>query len=123
MPRRNLEAIRDLLLKAEAAPINENDDFNTGIVDLMDQISAEEGYHLKLMLDAGLIDGRDVSIGLFRLTSSGHDYLYAVRDSGIWSKTKQAVAETGGSATLDIIKSLGIEFLKTKIEKHTGIAL
>ena len=123
MPRRNLETIRDLLLKAEAAPIDENDDFNTGIVDLMDQISAEEGYHLKLMLDAGLIDGRDVSIGLFRLTSSGHDYLDAVRDIGIWSKTKQAVAETGGSATLDIIKSLGIGFLKTKIEKHTGIAL
>lgn len=56
-------------------------------------------------------------------TNSGHDYLDAIRDNDIWSKTKQAVVETGGSATLDMIKSLGIGFLKTKIEKHTGIAL
>ena len=110
MPKRNLETIRELLLKAEAMPIDPSDEFSTGIVDLMDQISGDEGYHLTLMRDAGLIEGREVSIGLFRLTSSGHDYLDAIRDNGIWSKTKQAVADTGGSATLDIIKSLASDF-------------
>ena len=123
MPKRNLEIIRELLLKAEAMPIDANDEFNTGIVDLIDQVTADEGYHLILMQDAGLIEGREVNIGLFRITNSGHDYLDAIRDSGIWSKTKQVVAETGGSASLDIVKSLAIGFLKTKIEKHTGIAL
>ena len=123
MPKRNLETIRNLLLMAEATPIDDSDGFNTGIVDLMDQIDSDKGYQLGLMKDAGWIEGKEVSIGLFRLTSSGHDYLDAIRDDNIWNNTKKVVAETGGSATLDIIKSLAIGLLKTKIEKHTGITL
>ena len=56
-------------------------------------------------------------------TNSGHDFLEAIRDNTIWNSTKTAVAEIGGGATLDIIKRLAIGLLKTKIEKHTGIAL
>lgn len=77
--------------------------------------------HVLLLVDAGLVAEIDEST--FRLTAQGHGYLDAIRDEGIWNKTKQAVAETGGSATLDIIKSLAVGFLKTKIEKHTGITL
>ena len=96
-------------------------------------------YHIELLADAGFVlksgeridppgrggttlQGRRIikSFAL-RVTNSGHDYLNAIRDEGIWNKTKQAVAETGGSATLEIIKSLATCFLKKKIEQHTGI--
>ena len=60
---------------------------------------------------------------VFRMTNQGHDYLDAIRDNGIWTKTKAAVAETGGSATLEIVKALALGFLKKKIETHTGIQL
>ena len=98
-------------------------------------------YHIELLADAGFVvkssehidpPGRGGSIRhgrrivrsfALRVTNSGHDFLDAIRDDGIWNKTKQAVAETGGSATLEIIKSLATGFLKKKIEQHTDIAL
>lgn len=59
----------------------------------------------------------------FTVTWQGHDYLDAIRDDSIWKKTKKAVIETGGNATLEITKALALGFLKQKIEKHTGITL
>lgn len=59
----------------------------------------------------------------FRLTSQGHDYLDAIRDQGIWAKTKDVVAKTGGSATLEIVKALATGLLKKQISERTGIDL
>ena len=73
------------------------------------------------MSDEGLV--AEVSDGTFRLTSAGHDYLGAIRSEGIWQETKSVVAETGGSATLEIMKQLAIGFLKKKLEEHTDIKL
>ena len=80
-----------------------------------------EQYHILLMIDAGL--AIEVGRSTFRVTNKGHDFLEAIRDEGIWNKTKAAVAETGGSATLEIFTALAKGFLKKKIEDHTGIAL
>jgi len=57
------------------------------------------------------------------MTSQGHDYLDAIRNDGIWQRTKEAVAETGGSAALEIIKAVALGLVKQKLEKHTGIEL
>ncbi|NVK45096.1 MAG: DUF2513 domain-containing protein [Rhodobacteraceae bacterium] len=124
MPKRDLNRIRELLLKAEARPLEPDDDFNDGYLCFDEtEISPEDGYQLLLMKDAGLIEGRDASTGLFRITNVGHDYLDAIRNEGIWSDTKNAVAETGGSVTLEVVKSLATGFLKKKISQHTGIEL
>lgn len=80
-----------------------------------------ERYHVHLMMDDGLLAG--VGRGTMRITAAGHDFLDAIRDEGVWTKTKQAVAETGGSATFEIVRALAVGYLKTKIEKHTGISL
>ncbi len=77
--------------------------------------------HLNLLCDAGM--AIPVGAGTFRLTNAGHDYLEAVRDKGVWEKTKNAVAETGGSATLEIFKQLATGFVKKKLSEHTGIDL
>jgi hypothetical protein len=124
MPQRNLERIRELLFLAESVEQSpEADEHEKVYVDIRDDMIAGDSYQLTLMKDAGWIDGRHVSAGVFRLTNSGHDYLDAVRDQGVWEKTKAAVIETGGSATLEIVKNLAIGFLKSKIEKHTGLSL
>ena len=78
-------------------------------------------YHLQLLCDAGLM--AQVGQAGFRMTNQGHDYLDAIRDDGIWRKTKNIVAETGGNATLEIVKSLAVGFLKKKIEQHTDIKI
>ena len=77
--------------------------------------------HVRLLCDAGFV--AQVGNGTYRLTNSGHDYLDAIRDDGIWEKTKAAVAETGGSAGLDLVKKVATAFVKKKIEDHTGLEL
>lgn len=124
MPKRNLERIREILFLAEGTGFPDGHDDNDSIfVDMQEDMILGDAYQLLLMQDAGWISGRGVNHGVFRITNSGHDYLDAIRDDGIWTKTKQAVADTGGSATLEIVKSLAIGYLKKKIENHTGIAL
>ena len=105
-----------MLLKFE-----QSDDYDFlvgGAAGLSDEETKME-YHLKLACDAGLM--LQQGIGMYRLTSLGHDYLDAVRDEGIWQSTKAAVAETGGNATLEIIKTVAVGFLKKKISDHTGL--
>lgn len=77
--------------------------------------------HVMLAVDAGLVApvGKDT----YRLTAQGHDYLDALRDEGIWSRTKQTVAETGGNATLSILQQIGLALLRKKISDHTGLDL
>ena len=78
-------------------------------------------YHLDLLNDAGYLKKTDSTT--FRMTNSGHDFLEAIRDEGIWRQTKSAISETGGSVTLEIFRALATGFLKKKIERHTGIEL
>ena len=78
-------------------------------------------YHARLFVDAGFLANERSH--QFRLTNAGHDYLNAIRDEGIWSRTKAAVAETGGSATLELIKNIATGFVKKKLSQHTGLDL
>ncbi len=76
-------------------------------------------YHVELLCDAGLMC--PVGRGTYRLTHQGHDFLDAMRDEGIWSRTKDAVAQSGGNATLEIVKTIATGFLKKQIRDRTGI--
>ena len=58
-----------------------------------------------------------------RFSFTGHDDLDAIRDEGIWNKTLNAVAETGGSATLEMVKALATGFLKKTLELHIGVSM
>ena len=83
-------------------------------------------YHIQLLCDEGYLvsfTGGIAEAGVFRMTAQGHDFLDAVRDEGIWSKTRDAVRDTGGNATVEIVKALAMGFLKKKISQHTGIEL
>ena len=122
MPKRDLEIIRALLLRAEEAPLDEGE-FVYGMVDFMDAVTEAEAYHLILMRDAGLVEGRDANLGLFRITNSGHDYLDTIRNEGVWVKTKQIVAAEGGSMALELVKSLALGFARKQVEDRTGMKL
>lgn len=80
---------------------------------------AKHWYHVRQLIDYGYATqvGRDS----VRLTAQGHDYLNAIRDEGIWQRTKATVAETGGNATLDIMKQIAVAYLKKKIADQTGL--
>ncbi|MFZ5752088.1 MAG: DUF2513 domain-containing protein [Pseudomonadota bacterium] len=113
--KRDPELLRDILIKCEQShdwffyPETKTNDDNVRYA------------HWLLLEDSGFVVRHGKSG--FRMTSVGYDYLAAVRDEGIWVITKNAVAETGGSATLEILKALATGFLRKKISQHTGIEL
>lgn len=112
--KRDNDYIRQLLFEMEGA-----EDFCFDAADGVPEEHLDKRlYHLKLLMDAGFV----TYAGKYthRLTNSGHDLLEALRDEGIWQKTKAAVAETGGSATLDIIKQVAIGFIKKQLHERTG---
>lgn len=106
--KRDMDLIRELLLKLEALPIrqggvvhitlDENDPGDDLRVEgfTIDQIE----YHLNLIDEAGLIVGagnRPMSGIFFRsLSWEGHDFLDSIRDPEVWRKTKNSVKEVGG---------------------------
>ncbi|MFP1644406.1 DUF2513 domain-containing protein [Pontitalea aquivivens] len=117
--KRDDDFIRTLLLRFEA----DQDwlQLMTGDTSGASRDELRERYHVLLMMDQGLM--APVGRSTMRMTAAGHDFLDAIRDQGIWSKTKEAVAETGGNASLEILKSLALGLLKKKISQHTGIDL
>lgn len=128
MPARDLDRMRSILLKLEG---NEFKEFGNGWVQTNgeDFFEKTDQYQIVLLNQAGFIEiNEHRTIGsvvpdLLRVTFHGHDYIGAIKDEGIWESTKTAVAETGGSAGLEIVKALALGFVKQKLSKHTGIDL
>lgn len=116
--RRDNEYLRDLLFEFES-----DSDYLIPASPVLDD--TEKGrkrwHHIQLLEDYGYI--LETGIGMYRLTSQGHDFIESIRDEGIWEQTKKAVTETGGNVTIEMIKSIACGFLKKKIQDHTGIVL
>ncbi len=128
--KRDMDLIRELLLKLEALPMR-----RSGIVSItpdateiavpgydVDQID----YHLSQLREAGFIDEGGArpmfGIGFRCLTWAGHDFLDSVRNPEIWAKTKKG-AEAAGGFTVDLLKDLAKGFVKKQIEEFTGVKL
>ena len=83
----------------------------------------KELYYILLLCDERYVVPTGNRNETYRLTAQGHDFIEAIRDEGIWEKTKKVVSETGGNATLEMVKIIASGFLKEKLSKHTGIEL
>ena len=114
--KRDNDYIRDFLLKFE-----EQKEPLLYRPPTMDGGDIKERHHIHLLCDKGYMV--EINEGVYRLTNSGHDFIEAIRDEGIWNRTKQQIADTGGNVTLEIIKTLATGLLKKKISYHTGIEL
>ena len=86
------------------------------------------GYHVYLMMQAGLVEGDDVTHSgcrspqavLTSVTWAGHDFLEASRDEGRWTKAKKAAGSTGGMV-LDVLKSVLIDLATSAARKAAGL--
>ncbi|MCC5989510.1 MAG: DUF2513 domain-containing protein [Pararhodobacter sp.] len=116
--KRDNDLIRELLHEFEAKK-----DFLVVLPNYMSMPKhlRQKQYHMYLLSDAGFIT--PVGRGTYRLTNAGHDFLDAMRDEGIWQSTKDAIAQTGGNATLEMVKQIAVGFLKKSIRDKTGIDL
>ncbi|MCY4489730.1 MAG: DUF2513 domain-containing protein [Deltaproteobacteria bacterium] len=103
--KRDPELLRALLVEMESS-------YSPTTVVTIDR-SAEDWHHFQLLCDEGLVD--EIGQATFRLTSSGHDFLDAIRDESRWQKVMGRVQQTGGDWTLGILKELALQFLKETV--------
>lgn len=82
----------------------------------------KEHFHLLLLRDQGFVEARGKGGDVYRLTSQGYDFLEAIRDEGIWKKTR-AGAEALGGATLGLLRDLAVGYLKNEAAERLGISL
>lgn len=128
--KRDMDLVRELMLKLEAAPCAPNSVyvFYSGDDEIsVDGYSMEEiEYHLSLIAEAGLVDqgGRGAMDGFMfsRLSWAGHDFVDSVRSPEVWAKTKKG-AEAAGGFTVDLLKDLAKGLIKKQIEDLTGVKL
>ncbi len=132
--RRDMDLIRDLMLKIEG--LERPADIPTGAcwhvpldspeISVPGHATDEIDYHLALIRGAGFINSGGVSaptgIVLCGLTWRGHDFVDSVRDPAIWRATKEGAVEAGGFS-VDLLLALAKGLIKKKIEQHTGVKL
>ena len=117
---RDLDLVRGMLLGVEKAG-TPTEIMALGLEETDFQVLA---YHAQILVEAGLLKARitwvdnsdlPVSVVVERLTWEGHDYLDAVRDDGIWVKTRALVRERAGVAALEVVKSVAIAIAKAQL--------
>jgi len=127
--KRDMDLIRALLLRIEEHDIVVYISDLKGAPSLQDFEDDVLIYHLDLMEEAGLINGKRTSglstVGPWivqRLTWEGHEFLDTVRDPDIWKKTKNG-ASKAGSWSIGILKDIGTAYAKQKAQELLGISL
>lgn len=111
--KRDMDLIRMILLVVESAPPRK--------IPLIEGYTAEQiGHHVYLMIQAGLIEGAEVTshqdqydIAIpTQLTWQGHDFLDACRNESVWNKAKERLKSIGGDVPLAVIQSLLVDIIR-----------
>ncbi|RJL03325.1 DUF2513 domain-containing protein [Paracoccus aestuarii] len=115
--KRDDDLIRDLLFEAEAAD-QPRLLVSTHLSSPLEERRRHE--HALLLCDAGFF--QEISKDVFRITNQGHDYLAAIRDDGVWQKTKEA-ASTAGGVGLGVMKDIAVAYVKEELSARLGLPL
>lgn len=132
---RDMDLVRELLLRIEADPKYDG----IGQFEIVD--SAGEGepdsdgfvpgrsheevvYHLRLLIDAGYIEGKRTLGGAVfsQLTWQGHELLDSIRDPEAWRRTKEGARKVG-SGSLDFMWQLAKAYGKQLAKEKLGLDL
>lgn len=115
--KRDDDFIRELLFEAEAS-----DQPYLVAVFVMNPSEADLKRHMHAvwLTDAGFF--QEVNKGVFRITNQGHDYLAAIRDEGVWQRTKTAASTVGGVG-LSVMKDIAVTYVRQELSERLGISL
>ena len=105
--KRDMDLVRKLIFAIEEHP----EGFAPPTIEIEGYSGEEIGYHLSLMLEAGLIDGSDVSNFNCRspqaiassLTWKGHEFADAARNDTMWNKAKKTIQEKVGTVSIALL--------------------
>lgn len=122
--KRDLDLLRNILLRIEELEPNKKRITIESFTDLCNDLNLIS-LHIELLLDNYFIEtsspinsGSYKDFIIHRITSDGYDYLDAVRNPSIWVKTKNKLLQVGGTATLEIIKSVAETLIRNRLESQ-----
>ena len=118
--KRNMDLIRDILLKVEEDPTLDGYRFMTYDTSDFEGHSTEEiTYHIDLLFEAGFIHGiRNMNPvpAISRLTWQGHEFIAATKDPEIWQSVKARL-----KGLPDVAISVIWELAKAEFKKKVGL--
>lgn len=121
--QRDMDLVRELLLRIEQDKSLDGTRW-IGFTPAelgMEQRSVEEiAYHLDLLIDAGLVEGKSYGgaiPAIARLTWDGHEFLDNIKNTDVWSKTKQRVGDLA-NVSLKVIAAIA----EAEIKKRLGLS-
>lgn len=127
--KRNINLIKDILLKVEEDP-NIQCAFDLGSNPILtDYTALEITYHIQLIIESGYLKGKliipedseEAIIAFVELTWEGHEFLQVLKDKEVLSKVLSLTKEGFTSLSFDLVKSLTKQLIQTKAQKYLGI--
>jgi hypothetical protein len=121
--KRDMDLVRDIMLKVEALPPGPPVLYRVGEVEDLVLLN-----HLEMLIDAGLVRGKisrsqgargDV-IGISSLTWVGHEWLDVVRDPRVWDEAKRTLLENGGALSFELTKAVATRILRLRVGLPAG---
>ena len=129
--KRDMDLIRAILIVIEDDPQYDGLHFlapdSSADFGLPDYAFEQLGYHLRLLFEAGFVEGAAGDLNMYvpyisKLSWRGHELLDQIRDPEIWRETKEGARKAGGFS-LDLLGALAKGLIKKKVQDHTGIDL
>ena len=121
--KRDMDLIRQLMLKIEALPAGPPAQYRVGEVE--DPVLLA---HLEMLIGARLVLGKisqshgsrgDV-MSISGLTWEGHEWIETVRSQSVWNQTKTTLLENGGALTYELTKAVATQILRTRLGLPPG---
>ena len=128
--KRDMDLIRELMLRLEAYPLPSGavsyftaDDEEMSVPECTPQ---EIDQHLLMIAKSGFIDtgssNPSYGIAFKGLTWAGHDFVDSVRDPEIWRQTKKGIEKAKGFS-VDLIVAVAKGILKKKLADLSGVEI
>jgi Hypothetical protein (DUF2513) len=114
--KRDLELVRKLMLAIESE--------DTNLMEIEGYDSSQINYHLELMIEAKLVEGRVTrqafnrfNITIEKLSWDGCYFLDEARDESVWKKKVEILQEKSGSLSFTLLTQI----LVSAAKQHFGL--
>ncbi len=109
--KRDWDLIREILLKVEEECTSSTDEID--LSSFPDDRATEISYHARLLIEAGLVNGRMIDTYVSDLTNfevesltwEGHEFIDSIRSSKVWEKTKSTFVKKSLEMTFELVRS------------------
>lgn len=120
--KRDIELLRTIVQEIERTPAGER--LEASAMRLPDWDAHTVAEHIRLLSEANFISVVAASAAspggpkrylIHGLTWEGHDFCDAVRNDDVWNQVKRSLGKIGGTAGIDVVKSLASSIAKATL--------